>query len=232
MRRVISVPVAFAVLAAALPPAATQDEAAVAAAYRKSANNLKQIGLAFHNYESAYQKFPNNVYTDGKPLLSWRVTILPYIEQNPLYLEFKQDEPWDGPTNKALLAKMPKVYAPVGGTAKAGETFYRGFAGPRLPFGPEEKRVSKLIAFTDGTSDTGLVFEAGEAVPWTKPDDLPFPPKGPLPKLGGMFGGASQVLMADGSVKRLRADPDADEMRKLIDPADGHVIDFGKLTAK
>ncbi|HEY2910378.1 MAG TPA: DUF1559 domain-containing protein, partial [Gemmataceae bacterium] len=69
-----------------------------------SLNNLKQIALSVHNYEATYSKLPaNRTDKDGKPLLSWRVLILPYIEQNNLYQQFKLDEPWDGPNNKKLI---------------------------------------------------------------------------------------------------------------------------------
>lgn len=216
-------------VAAALPPAAAQP---TQAELRRSVNNLKQIGLAFHNYDSAYGKFPNNVYKDGTALLSWRVAILAFVEEDALFRQFKMDEAWDGPTNKKLVEKMPKLYAPVRGKAAAGETFYRGFAGRRLPFGPDDVRTGKILGYTDGTSNTGLVFEAAEPVIWTKPDDLTLPEKGPLPKLGGMFDGVANVVLADGSVMRLRADPDPAELRNLIDPADGNVVDFAKLRAR
>lgn len=220
------------VLAGISPPTAAQD-AALAADQFRSANNLKLIGLALHNYEAVNRHFPNNVYKDGKALLSWRVLILPYVEQqDALFKKFKLDEPWDSPANKALAGEMPKLYAPVRGAAKAGETFYRGFVTPRGPFGPKAGRGSAVAGFTDGLSNTGLVFEAGEPVVWTRPDDLVLPEKGPLPKLGGMFGGVAQVLLADGSVVRLRAAPDPAELRKLIEPADGYPVDFGKLRAK
>ena len=184
------------------------------------------------NYEAATGKLPNDVYKDGKAILSWRVAILPFIEEDVLVRQVKMDEPWDGPTNKKLLDKLPKLYAPVRGAAKPGETFYRGFSGKRLPFGPDDTRSFLIRHYQDGTSNTGLVFEAGESVPWTKPDDLALPAKGALPKLGGMFDGIAHVAMADGSVRKLRADADPDELRKLIDPADGNVIEFGKLFTK
>src|SRR5262249_30142494 len=83
-----------------------------AASRTRSANNLKQIGLAMHNYHDVNGAFPPAAVCDktGKPMLSWRVLILPYIEQDALYKEFKLDEPWDSEHNKKLLAKMPKVY--------------------------------------------------------------------------------------------------------------------------
>ena len=75
-------------------------------------NNEKQIGLAIHNYISVHESFPPAYTTDkaGKPLLSWRVLILPYIEQDALYKEFHLDEAWDSPHNKALIARMPAPY--------------------------------------------------------------------------------------------------------------------------
>src|SRR5262249_34008276 len=71
---------------------------------KQSQNNLKLIGLAFHNYLSTYGVFPASAsFKKGKkPLLSWRVAILPFIEQEALYKKFKLDEPWDSPHNKKL----------------------------------------------------------------------------------------------------------------------------------
>ena len=201
------------------------------AEHQRSQNNLKQIGLAFHNYHDTLGNLPNNTYTkDGKGLLSWRVLILPYIEQEQLYKQFKLDEAWDSDNNKPLIAKMPKLYAPIRVKGKEGETFYRGFAGKGALFGPDAGKGLKLSSITDGTSNTGLVFEAGEAATWTKPDDMAFDLKKPLPKLGGLFDGRSNVVMCDGSVRRLKKDPDETELKKLIGYGDGEVLDLDKLT--
>ena len=75
---------------------------------RQSTNNLKQIGLALHNFRSANDHFPADIRgKDGKPLLSWRVAILPFIEQQALFNEFHLDEPWDSTHNKTLIEHMP-----------------------------------------------------------------------------------------------------------------------------
>ncbi|WP_261037712.1 DUF1559 domain-containing protein, partial [Streptococcus mitis] len=81
-----------------------------------SSNNLKQVGLGIYNFDSAQGALPARVhYTrDLKPGLSWRVHILPYLEQDALFNQFKLDEPWDSPNNKPLIAKMPKFYAKPG----------------------------------------------------------------------------------------------------------------------
>src|SRR4249919_3311122 len=100
----------IAVLIALLLPAV---QAAREAARRaQCVNNLKQIGLAMHNYHDVKNGLPPSAIVDkqGKPLLSWRVAILPYIEQQPLYDKFKLDEPWDSPNNKDLIQYMPSIY--------------------------------------------------------------------------------------------------------------------------
>lgn len=198
-----------------------------------SRNNLKQIALAVINYsDTNNSRMPTDIRSkDGKALLSWRVAILPYLEQTPLYNEFRLNEPWDSDHNEKLIEKMPKVYAPIRVKAKPGETFYQVFSGENALFGP--KAMPRFPAsIQDGTANTGLVFEAGGSVIWTKPADLPFDVKKPLPKLGGMFDGVCNVGMCDGSVIRLRKAPDEKELKKLITPSDGEVIDLDKLEAK
>jgi hypothetical protein len=192
-------------------------------------NNLKQIGIAFHNYASTYRdRFPSDVLDKtGKPLLSWRVLILPYIEEDRLYKEFKLDEPWDSDHNKKLIEKMPKLYVPIRVKAKPGETFYQTFTGKNALFDPKMKFT--IATIPDGTSNTGMVFEAGEPVIWSKPADMPFDETKPLPKLGGLFDGECHVVMCDGAVLRLKKNPDEKELKNLIMPADGNVIDLKKL---
>src|SRR5262249_5772501 len=101
-----------------------------------STNNLKMIALAIINYSDTYkQKMPTDITSkDGKPLLSWRVAILPFIEEAKLSQQFKMDEPWDSENNKKLIGRMPRVYAPVRVKAKEGETFYQVFTGPKALF--------------------------------------------------------------------------------------------------
>jgi hypothetical protein len=205
------------------PPAITQKD------LDQAADNMKQIVLSFHNYNDAFNFLPGDTLDkDGKPLLSWRVAILPFIEKTPLYNEFKMDEPWDSANNKKLIEKMPKIYAPIRVKAKAGETFYQVFVGENAIFtGKNKPNIPK--SFPDGTSNTGMVFEAGEPVIWSKPADMAFDAKKPLPKLGGLFDGEFHVGMGDGSVLLFKKNPDEKELKNVIMPADGNVIDFKKL---
>ena len=213
-------------LIASLAPAV--EKVRGAAGRMTSANNLKQIALAMHNYESTHGHFPTHaIYSkEGKPLLSWRVAILPFVEEDALYKQFKLDEPWDSPNNKKLLARMPKVYAPPEGrtTKEPYMTYYQVFTGPSAFFGgPKGQRLSQI---RDGSSNTLLTVEAGEPVLWTKPEDVVVDPKKPLPKLGGLFPELPtfNVGFADGSVRALNRQIKEYILRALISPRGGEMI--------
>jgi hypothetical protein len=186
-----------------------------------SSNNLKQIALAFHNYHDTNGVMPTNQFSKaGKPLLSWRVQILPYIEQDQLYKQFKMDEPWDSEHNVKLVDKIPDLFVPVRGKADKGMTFYQAFGGEH---GWMKPGATLPGSFPDGTSNTFLVAEAAKPVIWTKPADLEFDGK-KVPVLGGMFGGRFHAAMVDGSVARFRKEVATDTLKILIDPADGTVL--------
>ena len=97
-----------------------------AARRNMSMNNMKQIMLAMHNYHDANGNLPPAFSTDdaGNALLSWRVLILPYLEEQALYDQFHLDESWNSEHNKTLISKMPEVYAEPSAPmdlAKSGE---------------------------------------------------------------------------------------------------------------
>jgi hypothetical protein len=199
-----------------------------AAARVQSSNNLKQMCLAMINYADSHQGRlpPQALFSkDGKPLLSWRVLILPYIEQEALYKEFHLDEPWDSEHNKKLLARMPRTFALPGKEkeAAAGQTYYLGFVGKGAFF--EEKKALRYPAdFPDGTSNTIMFVEAAEAVPWTKPEDLPFDPGKPLPKLGGRSPGGFLAALCDGSVRLVSSSISEKTLRAAITRNGGEVL--------
>jgi prepilin-type processing-associated H-X9-DG protein len=197
-----------------------------AAARMQSSNNLKQIALAMHNYESANGHFPPAaVYDkDGKALLSWRVLLLPYLEQDALYREFKLDEAWDSPHNKKLLAKMPALFqVPNAKPQHAHGTFYQVLYGKGAAF--EGKTGNTIVAFTDGTSNTILAVESDKDVPWSKPEDVPFDDAKDVPRLGDHHGGGLfMAAFADGSVRAIKHTINKDALKALITRAGGEVI--------
>jgi hypothetical protein len=222
-------PVQFVPEAAAPPQARGDDPDAKAL----SVARLKQIFLALYEYNRVNdQRYPPSaIRKDGKPLLSWRVTILPFLGQKALYAKFHLDEPWDSPHNKALLKEMPDVYAPV--VRKAGpeySTYYQGFVGPGAVFdGDEGTKVGRI---TDGAHRTIAIAEAANSVPWTKPEDLSFSDDEakPLPRVGGLFEGGFHVIVADYSVVFLsKAKVDPKTLRALITIDGGDGIDPNQL---
>jgi len=213
--------------------ARARTDAVESAGRSRSANNLKQIGMAMHLHHDNHGTFPAHaIYSkDGQmPLLSWRVAILPFIEEQALYNQFKLDEPWDSEHNKKLIAKMPKTYEPVGLGAKGeGLTYYQVFTGKDSVFdGPNKAKMPG--SFKDGTSNTVLAVEAKEPVIWTKPDDLVLPKMGDkMPELGGMFTNGMNLLFCDASVQWVRTDIDPVTLRAIITPSGGEVVDRNKL---
>ncbi len=222
----ISSPAASGVLVALLLPAV--QSAREAARRAQCVNNLKQIALAMHNYASANNVFPKPAITDkdGKPLLSWRVAILPYIEQMELYNKFKLDEPWDSPHNKALINEMPPTFVcPSRANVQPGTTNYRVFVGNGAFF--EKDQGTAIANITDGTSNTLMVVEATEAVPWTRPDsELPFDPnaKPSLCGAGSPHPGGFNAAMGDGSVRFIKNTIAVQVFKALITRAGGEVI--------
>jgi prepilin-type processing-associated H-X9-DG protein len=138
---------------------------------------------------------------------------LPFLEENELHEQFKLDQPWDSKVNKKLLAMMPKAYTAPSGTFEKGHTFYQAFAGAGTMM---SGKPTKPVDVTDGLSNTVMVVEAGEAVPWTKPADIAFDPAKPLPKLGGIFDGDFNALFGDGSVRFLKKGIKEANLKKFI----------------
>jgi hypothetical protein len=187
----------------------------------ESANNLKELGLAMHLYHDYHGHFPPAVLRDpalgdrGQPY-SWRVALLPFLGEDALYSQYRRDEPWDSPANKAVLARMPRVFALPGSMRAAGGlTHYQLLVGPGTAFERPDLK-SRLIDFPRGADQTILAVEAAVPVPWTKPEDLPYDPDGPLPKVGGLVGNGFHALFADASVRWFEAEEQENALRKLV----------------
>jgi prepilin-type processing-associated H-X9-DG protein len=196
----IPIPVLIALL---LPAVQAAREAARRA---QCTNNLKQIGLAMHNYHSVNGTFPPAAICDasGKPLLSWRVAILPYLEQESLYNQFHLNEPWDSPHNKLLIAQIPPTFrCPSESNVQDASTTYEVIVDPRSMFTGDPLGV-ELKTVTDGTSNTLLVVEAGTPVSWSQPEDLSLSSRAPMLGMGSKHPGGLNALMADGSVRFIK----------------------------
>ncbi len=202
-----------------------------------SINNMKQMGLALHGCHAAHGAFPVPANTDaaGRPLLSWRVHLLPYLEHDVLYRQFHWDEPWDSPHNSKLISQMPGVYrSPSRRGVKdlaPGMTCYLAPVGPDTIF-PDNTDKSvvvglNMMSISDGTSNTIMLVEAAPewAVVWTRPDDWQFDPGNPRQGLMGHRRDGFLAALADGYVRLIPAGVSDETLRRLFNRHDGLRID-------
>lgn len=196
----------------------------------RSANNLKQLLLALHNYHDAFGRFPTDIRDkDGKPLLSWRVQILPFIEQENLYKQFKLDEPWDSEHNKKLIPLMPKTLrSPRQAAAIKDKTTYLAPLGKSFIF--DDPKGIKIFEITDGTSNTIALVEAEDdrAVTWTTPEDITIDAKNPVNGLLGHYADGFHAAFADGSVRFIKKSIDPKSLWALFTKDGGEVVEIPK----
>jgi hypothetical protein len=192
-------------------------------------NNLKEIALAMQNYQSANGKLPLAKPAAGGPGLSWRVHLLPYLEHKELYDQFKLNEPWDSPSNKPLVEKMPKIYSNPTLSLVPGMTTYCVPIGENTAFPPGKQLA--LTDITDGTSNTMMVLDvdAGSAVVWTKPDDWEMDPVYITKGIGNNYRGIFLAALCDGSAKAVKTD--VDSVKRLVLRNDGQPIDPARAFA-
>lgn len=221
---------AFATLAGAMvliPPCCS-----ISAARRSQCkNNLKQIGLALHNYHDQYGCFPPAYLADenGRPMHSWRVLLLPFLDQVVLYKKYRFEEPWDGPNNCKLADQIVAVYncpsdAPDQKHNASSMTSYLAVVGPETAW-PGSSSTS-FEKFKDGTSNTLLVVEvANSGIHWMEPRDLHVLQMSPTVNaksgqgISSRHTGGAHLLRADGSVWYVSEQITPEQVRALLTPA-------------
>lgn len=221
-----------AVATALILPALQQ--AREAARRTQSMSHLKQIALAFHNYHDVYGHFPPAVIEENGVKRSWRVEILPFVEQAALYAQYRKDEPWDSEHNMKLAETVVPVYKDPSDPSKPNSTSYFQLVGPNALASDKPVDVRgggkgiHIRDITDGTSNTIMVIEAKQDVPWSKPEDIPFDPENIdaliKEELGGNHTGGFLAAFADGAVRFISENVDRSVFKGLVTPAGGEVI--------
>lgn len=193
----------------------------------KARNNLKQLGLALQTYHDVHGRFPTDVVSaDGKPLLSWRVELLPYLYAEQGFEELRRDEPWDSEHNAKILAKMPEVFA-LGVDAAGGKTDVLAPKGKGTWIASDKPVAITDVA--DGTSNTILAVQVQpeHAVPWAKPGDYEFDASNPAAGLGSSADAKNvPVLFVDTVVLSIKKSLMPEQWIALFTYGGGEVIDF------
>ncbi|HUE74369.1 MAG TPA: DUF1559 domain-containing protein, partial [Pirellulaceae bacterium] len=196
-------------------------------------NNLKQIAIALQLYHDEYGSLPPAYMADasGQPIHSWRVLLLPFLECEPLYQQYRFDEPWDGPNNRKLHEQFVGVYScpeqfRQGSGDTRRDTSYVVVVGPRTAF-PGDRSVS-FGDIRDGTTNTVLVVEIkNSGIHWMEPRDLHVTQMNPRinPSRGQGISsphkGYAQAAIADGGVKTLSEPLSPSEVTSLLNIDDG-----------
>ena len=186
-------------------------------------NNLKQIALALRNYHDIYKTFPPAYIADddGKPMHSWRVLILPFLEQSPLYDSYDFSQPWDSPANQMVAqADLPVYRCPSQAAGNAGQTNYMMVVGPgRFSEGPNGHTFGEIL---DGTSNTIMVGEVvNSGVGWSQPVDVTN-----LAEIDSEHPGVVNVAMADGSVRAVPKPIDPQQLEPMTSVAGRESVDM------
>jgi hypothetical protein len=192
-------------------------------ALSESASNIHRLAFAMLQYGDNFVRMPP---ADLNGRHSWRILLLPYLDQKRLLDEFKLDESWDSQENLRLLPRMPQVYATakrLGHHPEPFQTYYHVFVGSGAAF-EKDRTMVPVASFVDGTSNTILIIEGGQPAPWTKPEDIPYSPDKPLPELATVWGSGFFVAMADGSVRFVNKTINEKTLRAAITRAGGEVL--------
>ncbi len=213
-------------LAGGVPLDWAANAARVAVQRRQPEEKLRQVAIALSNHNDIFGHFPVQAIVDAqkRPLLSWRVALLRFLDEQKLYEQFKLDQPWDSEHNRKLIGKMPVVYRDVR-LADPTLTTLQVFAGEGAAFDGRRLTYSRI---TDGTSNTLMLIQSSpqRAVPWTKPEDLTFVPHNTQSVIGKPPSEGTLAVMFDGRVLGLPADLSNDVWRRLIQPDDGEIVDL------
>ncbi len=179
---------------------------------------LRAVGAANMQYALDKQVYVRRAVLDrgGRPSLSWRVLLLPYLDQRELYARFRMDEPWEGPHNQPLVALMPEVYCSPHVRPNSGRTNALVPIGPGTLFSVQ--RDMPPLAVPDDKSFTIFVVEVDDAAQaaWSSPVDLSWDPEQPVASLGGLRGGRFLALMLDGSTRLISTEADPAVLRALF----------------
>jgi hypothetical protein len=152
---------------------------------------------------------------------SWRVALLPYLDAEQIYKQYRFDEPWDSEANKKVMGMMTDVFHDPSDSSPRTNASYFVLDGSDAMF--NGNKTLSLVGVRDGTSNTMMIAEARRDIPWTKPEDISYADEA-IPQLGGNHPGIFLAAFADGSVRTIAENADAQLLRAYITPSGREVI--------
>ena len=204
----------------------TVNKARVTREQTEALMHARDIVLAMHNYADANKRLPPTAIKDedGKPLLSWRVAILPYMNQRNLYKQFRLDEPWDSPHNRKAATLVPVQYlSRVPGDPEGSRTQWVMPSGENVVGRPDGIQFRD---FTDGTSNTIMLVRSTPeaAVLWTKPDDLNIDLSSPAKGIFSEEQTSTIIVLADSYARWISNKTDKRSLRALFTVDGGEIV--------
>jgi len=196
-------------------------------------SNLQRIAIALNAYAKDHGTYPTPVVKDaaGKPLYSWRVLLLPYIDEQNLYSNFQLNEAWDSPNNAAWIAQCPSVYISPGSAGNVSQANYVLITGAGTIF-PSTGPL-KPAQISDGLERTLLVVETNNMInEWSKPFDIDVTKLNPSigasgnDKIGGTHTEGATAVFADGQPAWLSVDLPSTIVGAAITPNGNESIPF------
>ncbi len=205
-----------------------------AAVRAKQMNNMKEIGLGLRIQHDGNGFLSGPFALDEEkapnPGLSWRVGVLPFIGQGPVYAQFDRKKRWDSPRNQLASNQKVSTYtSPDELNAVDANTLMFGFNGPGALMDANLKPPLTLMGILDGSSNTAMVAEVTIGAPWASPTDVPYTRNGPLPSFGAGGKDSFLLLMADGSVRNVKKNVSPAVMHSLIQIDDGQPVNMDEL---
>ncbi len=192
-----------------------------AAARMSEMNNMKQVSLGALNHAAG-----NNQLPPAEGRVSWRVHILPYVEQDNVYRQFNLNQAWNEGQNQQIASVLIKTYVSPLDEPGTTQTHYRTFTGPDTIYDPKLMKGAVFPSYIiDGTSNTIFAVDTTEMIPWPQPKEIPFTPNGSFPELGHAKRAQGLAALCDGSVKAFEKKAmNANLLRSLVTANGGEAV--------
>jgi hypothetical protein len=196
-------------------------------------SNLRQLAGALENYRDTFGRYPPAYKADasGKPLYSWRVSLLPFLGEDNAYFQLDRSQPWNSPHNKKIVDSIePWFFHCPSAKGERYETSYVAVVGPETAW-PGAKAM-RLGDIGDRPGQTILLIEVVDSgIHWAEPRDWPYEwaiqginTQPTMPGLSSGHRSGAQAAFFDGTVRFLPNDTPLETLRALLTANGGEEV--------